>query len=110
MTRAKRPSGRARALTETEDFEALLALPFRDCVATICADLGLDPDWTTWSDEAGFSPASADPPRQRQNSARPEPPPPATTPHPPNAPPAVRRPAPGTGDDPPMPTLLQAGR
>ncbi len=27
---------------------------FRACVETICSDLGLEPDWSQWSDEAGF--------------------------------------------------------
>ena len=27
---------------------------FRDCVAAICDDLGLKPDWSRWSDDHGF--------------------------------------------------------
>jgi hypothetical protein len=42
-------------LIEREIYDDLLALPFRDCVAAICADLGLDPDWSRWADETGFA-------------------------------------------------------
>ncbi len=42
-------------LIERETYDDLLTLPFRDCVAAICADLGLDPDWSRWSDETGFA-------------------------------------------------------
>lgn len=41
-------------LFDREDYGAFLALPFRECVAAICNDLGLEPDWSLWSDEAGF--------------------------------------------------------
>ncbi len=37
-------------LIEGEDYDAFLALPFRDCIAAICADLGLVFDWSAWSD------------------------------------------------------------
>ena len=43
-------------LIEGEDYDAFLALPFREAVAAICADLGLAPDWSGWSDEVGFAP------------------------------------------------------
>jgi hypothetical protein len=42
-------------LVERETYDALLTLPFRECVAAICADLGLDPDWSRWSDDTGFA-------------------------------------------------------
>ena len=42
------------SLFEREDYEAFLNRPFRECVAAICADLGLSPDWSQWSDETGF--------------------------------------------------------
>jgi hypothetical protein len=42
------------SLIEREDYDRFLDLPFRECVAAICADLGLSPDWTQWSDETGF--------------------------------------------------------
>ena len=64
---------RARAsvherLIEGEDFDAILSLPWRECVAAICADLGLDPDWSLWSDEDGFALPETEcssPPRRR---------------------------------------------
>lgn len=43
-------------LIEGEDYDAFLALPFREAVAAICANLGLAPDWSGWSDEVGFPP------------------------------------------------------
>ena len=42
-------------LIDRETYDDLLTLPFRDCVAAICADLGLDPDWSQWSEETGFA-------------------------------------------------------
>jgi hypothetical protein len=42
-------------LTEYDRLERFLSLPFRDCVEAICRDLGLKPDWSTWSDETGFA-------------------------------------------------------
>jgi hypothetical protein len=42
------------SLIEREDYDAFLNRPFRECVAAICADLGLSPDWSRWSDESGF--------------------------------------------------------
>ena len=42
-------------LTERDAFDRFLEMPFRDCVAAICADLGLSPDWSLWSDEAGLA-------------------------------------------------------
>jgi hypothetical protein len=41
-------------LAERDAFDRFLEMPLRACVAAICADLGLDPDWSRWSDEAGF--------------------------------------------------------
>ena len=53
---AERALSRLREnLLDREIYDDLLALPFRDCVAAICADLGLDPDWSQWSDETGFA-------------------------------------------------------
>ena len=43
-------------LIEGEAYDVLLSGPWRACVAAICADLGLSPDWSTWSDDAGFPP------------------------------------------------------
>ena len=37
-------------LAEGAEYEALLRLPFRACVAAICEDLGLNPHWSRWSD------------------------------------------------------------
>lgn len=48
-------------LVEREDYEALLSGDLRQCVEAICSDLGLDPDWSCWSDEEGFVRASGDP-------------------------------------------------
>jgi hypothetical protein len=42
------------SLIEREDYDKFLNRPFRECVAAICADLGLSPDWSLWSDETGF--------------------------------------------------------
>jgi hypothetical protein len=42
------------SLIEREDYDKFLSRPFRECVAAICADLGLSPDWSLWSDETGF--------------------------------------------------------
>lgn len=41
-------------LAEGADEDALVAGDFRTCVEAICADLGLHPDWSCWSDEEGF--------------------------------------------------------
>jgi hypothetical protein len=41
-------------LIEYEKQESFVDRPWRDCVDAICADVGLEPDWTTWSDETGF--------------------------------------------------------
>ena len=48
-------------LTERDEVEAFLDRPLRDCVAAICADLGLEPDWSRWSDDAGFVAPEAGP-------------------------------------------------
>ena len=42
------------SLIEREDYDRFLDLPFRECIAAICSDLGLNPDWSLWSDETGF--------------------------------------------------------
>jgi hypothetical protein len=42
------------SLIEREDYEDLLDGSWRECVAAVCADLGLHPDWSRWSDETGF--------------------------------------------------------
>jgi hypothetical protein len=41
-------------LFDREAYDVLLNLPLRDAVAAICADLGLEPDWSLWTDDAGF--------------------------------------------------------
>ena len=46
-------------LSERDAFDRFLDRPLRDCVAAICADLGLEPDWSRWSDEAGFAAPAA---------------------------------------------------
>ena len=40
--------------TEGAEFDRLPTGGFKACVAEICDDLGLDPDWSCWSDEEGF--------------------------------------------------------
>jgi hypothetical protein len=35
-------------------YDPLIGGDFRGCIAAICADLGLDPDWDHWSDDQGF--------------------------------------------------------
>ena len=42
-------------LIENDDYDAFLFRPWRETVAAICADLGLNPDWSLWSDEDGFA-------------------------------------------------------
>ena len=54
-------------LIEGEDYDAFLSGSWRDCVAAICADLGLDPDWSDWSDEVGFTPSVSRPRGERQS-------------------------------------------
>ena len=41
-------------LIEGEVYDRVLFRPWREAVAAICTDLGLEPDWSTWSDETGF--------------------------------------------------------
>ncbi len=41
-------------LFDRECYDVLLNLPLRDAVAAICADLGLEPDWSLWTDDTGF--------------------------------------------------------
>ena len=48
--RVHRDAGRGRPI---DDYR--LKGDFRACVETICADLGLEPDWSLWDDEAGFT-------------------------------------------------------
>ena len=40
--------------TEGAEFDRLPTGGFKAWVAEICDDLGLDPDWSCWSDEEGF--------------------------------------------------------
>jgi hypothetical protein len=42
------------SLIEREDYDDLLERPWRECVEAICDDLGLEPDWSLWSDDTGF--------------------------------------------------------
>lgn len=42
-------------LLDRETYDHLLRRPRREAVETICADLGLAPDWSLWSDDAGFA-------------------------------------------------------
>ncbi len=44
-------------LIEGEDYDALLHQPWRVVVETICADLGLRPDWSAWDNAEGFAAA-----------------------------------------------------
>jgi hypothetical protein len=41
-------------LIDYETQDRIASRPLRECVEVICADLGLEPDWSRWSDEAGF--------------------------------------------------------
>jgi hypothetical protein len=43
------------ALREDDEFYRLLNGPLKDAVAAICADLGLEPDWSLWTED-GFPP------------------------------------------------------
>ncbi len=75
-------------LIEGEDYDAYLSRPWRDGVEAICADLGLAPDWSQWSDEVEFAEIetgprrdwsrlwSFDPARAREGRAAAERPPP----------------------------------
>ena len=53
-------------LIEGEDYDAFLHQPWRIVVQTICADLGLHPDWSAWDNTEGFTAAvrtpAAEPP------------------------------------------------
>ena len=42
-------------LIEYEIAERFVDRPWRECVDAICADLGLQPDWSGWSEETGFA-------------------------------------------------------
>jgi hypothetical protein len=46
---------RDEGLGEDDEFYRLLAGPLKDAVAAICADLGLKPDWSLWTED-GFPP------------------------------------------------------
>ena len=37
---------------------------FHACVETVCADRGLEPDWSLWDDEAGFAASTPPPPEE----------------------------------------------
>ncbi len=41
-------------LIEYDRQDTFASRPWRECVEAICADLGLAPDWSRWSDETGF--------------------------------------------------------
>lgn len=41
-------------LIDGDAYDALIGGDFRACIAAICADLGLHPDWDRWSDGVGF--------------------------------------------------------
>ena len=41
-------------LNDTDAYDHLVSLPWREAVEAICCDLGLTPDWSGWSDERGF--------------------------------------------------------
>ena len=53
-------------LIEGEDYDAFLHQPWRVVVQTLCTDLGLHPDWTTWDNSEGFTagprPLAGEPP------------------------------------------------
>jgi hypothetical protein len=63
-------------LIEGEDYDAYLHQPWRLVVQTLCADLGLHPDWSTWDNaegfEAGARPPTGEPPAQRGLPPEPE--------------------------------------
>jgi hypothetical protein len=60
-------------LIEGEDYDALLHQPWRVVVETICADLGLHPDWTTWDNTEGFKAGARPPTEGPPGSGRPPP-------------------------------------
>jgi hypothetical protein len=41
-------------LIDYETRDRFASLPWRECVEAICADMGLEPDWSRWSEETGF--------------------------------------------------------
>ena len=51
-------------LTEGEAYDAYLHQPWRVVVQTICADLGLHPDWSTWDNSEGFKAGARPPPAE----------------------------------------------
>ena len=56
-------------LSESEEFDALLSRPWRDCIEAICADLGLSPDWSAGLEDDGFAPPGPGPLSDRPRKA-----------------------------------------
>jgi hypothetical protein len=56
-------------LIEGEDYDAFLHQPWRVVVQTLCTDLGLHPDWTTWDNAEGFK-AGVRPPTGEPSAGR----------------------------------------
>jgi len=48
-------------LTESERYDFLVQLPLREAVEAICEDLGVQPDWSLWTDEDGWPPSPLTP-------------------------------------------------
>ncbi len=66
----------ARELIEAETLDDhRLMGGFRDCVEAICADLGLEPDWSDWHDEEGFTAPIPPPPARATGEELNSPPP-----------------------------------
>jgi hypothetical protein len=61
-------------LIEGEDYDRYLHQPWRVVVGTLCADLGLHPDWSKWDNTEGFT-AAARPPTAKPLASRIPPPP-----------------------------------
>ena len=59
-------------LIEGEDYDAFLHQPWRVVVQTICADLGLHPDWTGWDNTEGFGAGPRPPTGEPPGSLEPE--------------------------------------
>ena len=47
-------------LTESEHYDAFVRYPFKEAVETICGNLGLQPDWSGWTDD-GWPPSALSP-------------------------------------------------